>query len=93
MSVQAHWQTLLDGACIWVLCAYICLCLTPPLRSTVRKYLRPRVLQAVLDGMPAVRRAQSLHHPTLTAAFNRAACTVSVSFYACCLPPLLWVRH
>ena len=83
---------LLSIASTCVLATYIILCLTPPLRSTVRKHLRPRVLQAVLNGIPTVCWAQSLHSQPLTAAFNWAACTVSVSFYACCLPPLLWVR-
>lgn len=81
-----------DGACIWVLCTYIACCLTPPVRAVVRKNIRPHVLRAVHNGMPAVRWAQSCQHPVLTTFFNWAACTVSVSFYACCLPPLLWVR-
>ncbi len=62
-----------------------------PAKHVVRQYVRPYVLSAVEQGMSTVRWAQNAQHPALTALFNTAAHTVSVSFYAFFLPSLLWV--
>ena len=85
---------LLSAACLTLLVVLLCL---PPLHSSARALLRPRVTAAARRGLRAVAALQQgpggaglLASRPATLLFAAVSSTVSVSFYVAVLPAIIW---